>query len=84
VLVLFVENARVGEPAENLNGNLALKLGVVVKLDYAVDAFKNLPLHYSIAWKARAEKHDVCLETSLVESALNPADKLSRDFLEKK
>jgi hypothetical protein len=83
VLVEFEADAAAAGAVEDLDRDLALCLGGVVQIDDGVYAFDDLALEHRLAGEPGVEVHDVGLEPFVMEGSLDPADKVSRDLLEK-
>lgn len=81
-LVEFEPDAAGSGPDEDLDGNLALRLGRIVQVDDRMNALDDLALYHSVAWEPGVEVYDVGLQASVVEGSLDPAHKVSRDLLE--
>jgi hypothetical protein len=83
VLVQLEADAAAAGSVEDLYWDLALCLGGIVQIDDGVYAFHDLALQHRLAREPGVEVHDVGLEPLVMEGSLDPADKVSRDLLEK-
>lgn len=66
---------------EDLDRNLALRLGGIVQVDDGMNPFHDLALHHRVPRKAGVDVHDIGLQASVMQRALDPGDKVSRDLL---